>query len=67
MSKFVNVLQQKSEALQQSTFHIKELQEFAQHTGIAKGQFYKTIESLNINGILLIKSNNMYQLVSADY
>lgn len=61
------MLQHKSEVLVKSTFHIKELQEFAQKAGVGKDKFYKTIESLNISGMLLFKGNNIYQLISADY
>ncbi|GJQ86749.1 hypothetical protein Trydic_g5548 [Trypoxylus dichotomus] len=67
ISKFLNLLQQKAEVLLKSTFNLKELQEIAQNAGVTRDKYYKIIESLNINGILLFKGNNTYQLVSADY
>ncbi|KRT80899.1 hypothetical protein AMK59_5050, partial [Oryctes borbonicus] len=64
---FLNLLQRQAEVLLKSTFNKNDLQEIAQKAGVNRNKYYKIIESLNINGILLFKGNNTYQLVSADY
>ncbi|XP_049817342.1 DNA helicase MCM8-like isoform X2 [Aethina tumida] len=66
VSKLLRQLQRKSEVEKKSIFSKKEIQTISEQVGLAKENFYKVLQSLNIQGYLLNKGHNNYQLVSAD-
>lgn len=60
------MLQRKSDVETKTLFSTKEIRDLSEQAGIMKEKFYNILQSLNIQGFLLNKGNNNYQLVSAD-
>ncbi|KAF7273665.1 hypothetical protein GWI33_013612 [Rhynchophorus ferrugineus] len=63
--RLVEVLQRKSEIESKSLFTLQEIKEASESAGILKTKFTNALQSLNIQGFLLNKGMNMYQLNSA--
>ncbi|XP_060515902.1 DNA helicase MCM8-like isoform X2 [Cylas formicarius] len=63
--KLLNVLQKKSEVESKSIFTLTEIREAGDAAGIPKEKFSNMLETLNIQGFLLNKGGNKYQLNSA--
>lgn len=60
------MLQRKCDVEAKTLLSTKEIREVSEQVGIVKEKFYNILQSLNIQGFLLNKGNNNYQLVSAD-
>lgn len=65
VKQFLNILQKRAEVETKSVFTKSELKSLADQAGISN--FYNILDSLNIQGYLLKKGNNAYQLQSVDY
>ncbi|EEB12334.1 DNA replication licensing factor MCM8, putative [Pediculus humanus corporis] len=64
--KFISALQKRSEMLNKSTFSYNELKELATHASIGVSEFSNFLSTLNLQGYLLKKGNQTYQLLSVD-
>lgn len=64
--RFLVLLQQKSEIELKSTFSVQELKMICEASGVRKEKFFNMLNSLNIQGFLLKKPGDNYQLVSSD-
>ncbi|KAG5881754.1 hypothetical protein JTB14_029082 [Gonioctena quinquepunctata] len=65
ITKLLRLVQRKSDAEAKSIFTRNELKEMGELVGIARDKFYTVLENLNIQGFLLNKGQNRYQLVTA--
>ncbi|KAL1488055.1 hypothetical protein ABEB36_015424 [Hypothenemus hampei] len=63
--RIVEILQKRSLSTSQSQFTLQEIKEVAETAGIPKTKFNHALESLNVQGFLLNKGGNVYQLNSA--
>lgn len=63
----MKVLQQRSERETKSIFSLQEIKQLAEQAGVVKEKIYNVIDSLNLEGFLLKKGGNKYQLVTANY
>ncbi|XP_030745099.1 DNA helicase MCM8-like isoform X2 [Sitophilus oryzae] len=63
--KLVEMLQRKSEIESKSLFTLQEIKNASESVGILQSKFTNTLQSLNIQGYLLSKGRNTYQLNSA--
>nr|XP_022913925.1 DNA helicase MCM8-like isoform X2 [Onthophagus taurus] len=66
VSKFLSLLEDISKSNESKMFSLEELRNVAAQAGVAKNRFYNTIQILNLDGVLLKKPDNMYQLVNFD-
>ncbi|XP_066143842.1 DNA helicase MCM8-like [Euwallacea fornicatus] len=65
VGKLLDVLQRRSEVEVKSVFTLQEIRQAAETIGILKSKFNNALQSLNIQGFLLSKGGNTYQLNSA--
>ncbi|XP_066254993.1 DNA helicase MCM8-like [Euwallacea similis] len=65
VAKLLEVLQKRSEVEVKGLFTLQEIRQAAETVGILKGKFNNALQSLNIQGFLLSKGSNTYQLNSA--
>lgn len=63
--KLLDNLQRLSEVESKSLFSIKEIKQASEAVGIPKNKFGSTLQSLNLQGFLLNRGREMYQLNSA--
>lgn len=59
-------MQQKAEKETKSIFSKNEIRNLSEDAGINPTKFYTVLQSLNIQGFILNKGANRYQLVTAD-
>ncbi|KAJ3649280.1 hypothetical protein Zmor_021032 [Zophobas morio] len=64
--KLLKLMQAASESETKSLFTTNEIRELSEAAGIAQSKFYTVLQSLNIQGFILNKGANTYQLVTAD-
>lgn len=64
--KLLTLLQQRSASEAKSLFTVAEIRDMSAEAGIATAKFYNVLQTLNIQGFLLNKGANRYQLVCAD-
>lgn len=60
------MMQKKSEVETKSVFTTAEIRKMSECVGITKAKFFTVLQSLNIQGFILNKGSNRYQLVTAD-
>ncbi|KAL0269654.1 UNVERIFIED_CONTAM: hypothetical protein PYX00_007309 [Menopon gallinae] len=65
--KFIRILQNQAELQSRSVFSVKELKDLAKTSSIQIPDFYSFLSTLNLQGFLLKKGDQMYQVLSADY
>ncbi|XP_065348176.1 DNA helicase MCM8 isoform X2 [Cloeon dipterum] len=65
--KFIGILQRKAELQTKSLFTVSEMKEVAAQARIVVPDFNNFVATLNLQGFLLKKGANIYQLQSADY
>ncbi|XP_050296724.1 DNA helicase MCM8-like isoform X2 [Anthonomus grandis grandis] len=63
--KMLEILQRRSEIESKSLFSLQDIKEAGDSVGLAKNKFNNALQSLNIQGFLLSKGRNNYQLNSA--
>ncbi|XP_045483786.1 DNA helicase MCM8-like [Harmonia axyridis] len=63
--KLLSGLQQLSKTTSNSLFSTREIRELAEKIGIPAEKFHNLLQNLNIQGYLLYKGSNTYQLLSA--
>lgn len=64
--RFLTILHKKAEYLSRSIFSMAEMKEIAKSAGLEVGNFPSFIETLNIQGFLLNKGKEKYQILSFD-
>ncbi|XP_044264035.1 DNA helicase MCM8-like [Tribolium madens] len=64
--KLLRLMQQKAEEESKSIFTTNEIRDLSKDAGINNSKFYNVLQSLNIQGFILNKGANRYQLVTAD-
>ncbi|EFA06449.1 DNA helicase MCM8 [Tribolium castaneum] len=64
--KLLRLMQQKAEEQTKSIFTTNEIRNLSQDVGINPSKFFSVLQSLNIQGFILNKGANRYQLVTAD-
>lgn len=64
--KFVTALTRRAELQSKSVFTVSELKEVAQHASILVADFTNFLATLNIQGYLLKKGTQLYQLLSVE-
>ncbi|XP_018328891.1 DNA helicase MCM8 [Agrilus planipennis] len=64
--RLLSLLQYQADCQCKGTFTIEEIKRLAEDNGINKSKFFDVLSSLNIQGFLIKKSPNSYQLTSAD-
>jgi len=65
--KFIGILQRKAELQTKSLFTVSEMKEVAAQARIVVPDFNNFVATLNLQGFLLKKGANIYQLQSVDY
>ncbi|CAG9854115.1 unnamed protein product [Phyllotreta striolata] len=65
ITRLLRVLQRVAETETKSIFTIKELKQFSEQVGIAKEHFYRVLDNINLQGYLLFKGKERYQLITA--
>lgn len=65
-AKLLKILQHRSNAETKSIFTMKEIKQFGEQVGIEKNKIYNIVESLNLQGFLLIKGGSRYELATAN-
>ncbi|XP_059471137.1 DNA helicase MCM8 [Neocloeon triangulifer] len=65
--KFIGILQRKAELQTKSLFTVSEMKEVAAQARIVVPDFSNFVATLNLQGFLLKKGANIYQLQSVDY
>nr|CAI5856089.1 unnamed protein product [Callosobruchus analis] len=63
--RLLTLIQRKSDAEAKSVFKTSELKELSEQLGMEKTKFYQALQTLNIQGFILNKGQNQYQLVTA--
>ncbi|XP_074039743.1 DNA helicase MCM8 isoform X2 [Leptinotarsa decemlineata] len=66
ITKLLRLIQRKSDTESKALFSTNELKEMGEMVGIGKNKFFTVLQNLNIQGFLLNKGQNRYQLVTAD-
>ncbi|KAJ8934470.1 hypothetical protein NQ314_013345 [Rhamnusium bicolor] len=64
--RLLRLLQRKSDIETKSLFSTKEIRELSEQVSITREKFYSILQSLNIQGFLLNKGHNNYQLITAN-
>lgn len=65
--RFISILQRHAELQTKSLFTVSEMKEVAAQARIVVPNFSNFIDTLNLQGFLLKKGANLYQLQSVDY
>lgn len=66
VKKFITALQKVSELQSKSVFSIQELKEVAKNASVSTSNFLNFLTVLNVQGYLLKKGSQLYQLLSVD-
>nr|CAD7574505.1 unnamed protein product [Timema californicum] len=64
---FIAALQRRADGQSRSVFSVQEMKEVANMAGVQVTDFFSFLSALNVQGFLLKKGPNLYQLLTVDY
>lgn len=64
--KLLKILQRRSDVETKALFTLNEIKQLADQVGISKDKVFNILQGLNLQGFILNKGQNRYQLITAD-